>query len=393
MNSWTRSFGRTVNSLLCVGIVCLAFKLWGTEATPSAAEKTWNELLAAMEGFDESQLPNLEKKEFDSFLKEYAEKAGTLADRFKDYQAQFPTSTNVSAAWRNRMDLLDVAAHGSALRRAELEKAEQECLADPKLSQSQRSRIHKMQIGQISDLAGRERLVRKLKVDGEESTDFFCRQMLDLAEFAEYSQSCEIVDDILKLTEGPLTWEDFHAAGNTSTNERTFQVWCSGAKANREMHHRRALELKKQLDRIGHPLQLQFTALDGTKIDLEHYRGKVVLLDFWATWCPPCVGGIPEVKAVWQKLHKDGFEVIGMSYDDERQTLEKFLKKNELPWPQFFDPAGKGAPLIQTLGQPGPPAYWLIDRQGLVSDLNTHYNLEKKVKQLLDANPKPVSAK
>jgi hypothetical protein len=85
-----------------------------------------------------------------------------------------------------------------------------------------------------------------------------------------------------------------------------------------------------------------------------------------------------------------------MSYDEERDKLEGFLHKNNLPWPQFFDPAGKGATLIQSLGQPGPPAYWLIDRQGLVSDLNAHDNLEKKVKHLLEAKAKksePVSAK
>jgi peroxiredoxin len=189
---------------------------------------------------------------------------------------------------------------------------------------------------------------------------------------------------------------EYRAAGHTSTNEPAWKAWLSGEEAICKMHRRSALELKKRLDRIGQPLKFQITALDGTTIDLEHYRGKVVLLDFRATWCPPCVGGLPGVKSVWEKLHKEGFEVIGISYDEEREKLEKFLKKHNLPWPQFFDPAGKEAPLIKLLGQPAPPAYWLIDRDGLVSDLNAHDNLEKKVKQLLDtkvASPKPASAK
>ena len=90
----------------------------------SATAELWTELLAAQERFYEANPPSLEKKEFDAFLKEYSEKAGKLADRFKDYQAQFPASTNASEAWENWMNLLDIAANGSSVRRAELEKTE-----------------------------------------------------------------------------------------------------------------------------------------------------------------------------------------------------------------------------------------------------------------------------
>jgi peroxiredoxin len=379
-------------ALIVLGFLCLSSCLFADDVSNAVANDPWKELLVAQQSFHESRPPSLEREEFDAFLAEYAEKAGKLADRFKDYQVRFPGSTNAAGAWENWMSLLDIAAHGSAARRAELERAEQQCLADPKLSPRQRSTIRYRQVERLDNVAERERLVRKVKGEDERPTDFFCHHMLNIAEFSEYPHSREIVEEILKLTEATPTREEYRATGRTSTNELAWKAWLSGEKGIRDMHHGRALELKKQLDRIGHPLQLQFTALDGTKIDLENYRGKVVLLDFWATWCPPCVGGLPAVKSVWQKLHKEGFEVIGMSYDEERETLEKFLRKNDLPWPQFFDSAGKDAPLIQSLGQPGPPAYWLIDRQGLVSDLNAHDNLEKKVKQLLDlkeAKPKP----
>jgi thiol-disulfide isomerase/thioredoxin len=106
-------------------------------------------------------------------------------------------------------------------------------------------------------------------------------------------------------------------------------------------------------------------------------------LDFWATWCPPCIAGLPEVEKTAAKLHDQGFEVIGMSYDTERDRLEAFLKKKGLKWPQFFDVQGADAPLMQSLGSPGPPTYWLIDRQGLLADVNAREDLESKVKRLL----------
>ena len=134
MNALARSFRGTLNLLFGLGIVCLAFRLFAGDGSPADTSDLWKELLVAQESFYESKPPSLEKKEFDAFLKEYAEKAGKLADQFKDYQVRFPGSTNVSKAWDNWMNLLDIAAHGSAARRAELEKSEQQCLADPKLS-------------------------------------------------------------------------------------------------------------------------------------------------------------------------------------------------------------------------------------------------------------------
>ena len=386
MISLARSFDRLVSSLLGLGIICMTVNVWGAD-TKSSADETWKELLSAQEKFEGANPTSLKK---------YAERAGQLADRFKDYQTQYPASTNLSEAWENWMDLLNVAAEGSSARRSELETAEQQCLAHPQLNRAQRKQIYNNQVNRVGDIAERERLVRKLKAENKVFVDFFCQHMLDIAEFAESPHARELVDEVLKLTEVAPTIEQYYATGRTNTNEAFVNAWKSGEKAIRGMHHKKALELKQQLERIGQPLPLRFTALDGTKVDLEQYRGKVVLLDFWATWCPPCVAGLPRVKSVWEKLHKEGFEVIGMSYDEERKELENFLKKTVLPWPQFFDPAGREAPLIKSLGQPGPPAYWLIGRDGLVVDLNAHDNLEKKVRRLLDVKvekPKPGSVK
>jgi thiol-disulfide isomerase/thioredoxin len=81
-------------------------------------------------------------------------------------------------------------------------------------------------------------------------------------------------------------------------------------------------------------LEFEFEAmlLDGTKIDLKDYRGKIVLLDYWATWCGPCIGELPMLKNVHKGYHDKGFEIIAFSVDEDVEHLKQFVEKEELPW-------------------------------------------------------------
>ncbi|MBR5759804.1 MAG: TlpA family protein disulfide reductase, partial [Thermoguttaceae bacterium] len=72
--------------------------------------------------------------------------------------------------------------------------------------------------------------------------------------------------------------------------------------------------------------------LDGKEIKWEEYRGKVVLIDFWATWCGPCRAEIPNVKALYEKYHDAGFEVVGYSVDEDLDVLREFEENEKLPW-------------------------------------------------------------
>jgi thiol-disulfide isomerase/thioredoxin len=109
----------------------------------------------------------------------------------------------------------------------------------------------------------------------------------------------------------------------------------------------------------------------------------VVLIDFWATWCGPCRAEIPNVRAAYEKLHPKGFEILGISFDQDKEALDKYTKQNQMTWPQYFDGEGWGNKFGQEFGISGIPAMWLVDKKGNVRDLNARAGLAGKVEKLL----------
>lgn len=149
-------------------------------------------------------------------------------------------------------------------------------------------------------------------------------------------------------------------------------------------------QIKSMIDRIAvmaklktEPLDLKFTALDGTEIDLVKMRGKVVLIDFWATWCGPCVKEVPNVVGAYEELHPKGFEIIGISLDQDKSKLEAFIKEKGMAWPQYFDGKGWQNEISSRFGIQSIPAMWLVDKKGMLVETNAREDLKAKLEKLL----------
>jgi thiol-disulfide isomerase/thioredoxin len=127
--------------------------------------------------------------------------------------------------------------------------------------------------------------------------------------------------------------------------------------------------------------------LAGQPLSIANCKGKVVLVDFWATWCGPCVTELPKVVKIYDKHHGQGFEIIGISLDEDQTRLAAFIRGKNMTWPQFFDGMGWGNKLALKYGIQSIPATFLLDGSGKIIGRDLHgEDLEAAVAKALANN-------
>jgi tetratricopeptide (TPR) repeat protein len=132
-----------------------------------------------------------------------------------------------------------------------------------------------------------------------------------------------------------------------------------------DVEQARRLMAKPALARLNLAPDFKVLSIKGEQLSLEKYRGKIILLDFWATWCGPCIYEMPELKKIWKKYGGDNFVIIGISFDNSQRTLESYIEKEGITWPQYFE-GRTGGSLAMSYGVEGIPHTVLIDQDGAI---------------------------
>jgi thiol-disulfide isomerase/thioredoxin len=150
----------------------------------------------------------------------------------------------------------------------------------------------------------------------------------------------------------------------------------------------------RRLTLMGNPIVVHGQTLEGKEFHWKDYKGKVVLVDFWATWCPPCKQEIPNIKKQYEAYNKAGFEVVAISLDQAakgKKEAAEYMATHKLPWTCLFDeePGKDRQPMSKYYGVFGIPLAILVDREGNVVSMQARGpELERLLKKYLEPTDK-----
>lgn len=151
--------------------------------------------------------------------------------------------------------------------------------------------------------------------------------------------------------------------------------------------------VRRRAEQIGKPFDLEFTdVVKGSTVSIKNLKGKVVVLDFWATWCGPCVAEMPTMKETYKKFHGRGVEFIGVSLDQPKaegglDKLLKYVKDHDVPWPQYYQGNGWESEFSKKWGITSIPAMFVVDAEGKLYSVEARGKLETLLPELLKNGP------
>jgi thiol-disulfide isomerase/thioredoxin len=143
---------------------------------------------------------------------------------------------------------------------------------------------------------------------------------------------------------------------------------------------------RRKTSKVGKPFAATLTKLDGTKLTLpDDLLGKVVVIDFWAVWCKPCIATIPHMKALYAKYKSQGVEFVGISLDQDKKRLEAFVATNKMGWIHAFSGKAWSDPTARKYGIRGIPSIWVVGKDGKVVSDNARGRLPAIIEKALAA--------
>lgn len=361
---------------LIVAALSIGVTSWLALSAVAQEQKSASPADAAWRTLDRASIPPAPPKEWYTtrpsdeeiaeFNKVRAGKALEAARLARDFQKQFPDDPRATDALLGEYNLLTAVVElGDNSVVGEVAAMEQRLVADEKLPAQERVAIL---INQVR---------RTLQVESSEAVGPALARAVELLLQANRLAPAEVdpAASILRFAEMLVPY------GQADLAQRALKQLQEPGNDPRVIEV--AKESSKKYDNLGKPVEMAFTAIDGRKVDLAELKGKVVLINYWATWCGPCVAGLADLKATYEKFKDQDFALIGISFDHKLEPLEKMVKERELVWPQHYDTENEQNRFGAQFGVSTTPTFWLVDRKGNLRDLNARADMDTKIAKLL----------
>lgn len=335
------------------------------------ADKAWQEFLKESRPPGgpppewKGELPTQEQ--IDEYHRKNGLQTAKAADLARAFYEKYPNHPKAKEAREKELKLNEVSVQlGNTNRNTRLQELRQALLNSPDISEDERFKLKFLQMQQDAS-AKREQGGMSAVLDAMEAG---ARQLMK-----EFPKRNEPKNLLVQIATTAAQDGDINRARRLATEIEALDMPVAAKNILRNQ--------LKRYDNVGKPFVFIALGMDGKEINLEKLRGKVVLIDFWASWCGPCMAEVPHMKELYEKYKADGFEIIGVNLDESMDVLKTTVEKHGMKWLHHFDGANPEGGWAGKYGISAIPTMWLIDKQGRLQDLNAREDLEPKLKKLL----------